>query len=225
MGVIRRWWLVGGHAVNLWSAYFLARGVGGLAEFLPFTSKDLDVVGTADLLNRLNQSPVGTIKRSEPRSPVIGRLEIPREDGNLLLIEVLHMVLGLNKKELGRAMEIRTHGLAARVLLPQLILKAKIENTARIPQEGRNDVKHVKMMILSVRAFIMETVEAQQSGQVSARGFVNLLEDTHVIISSPAALKAAKMWDFDFSKVLPLEELRATGDGKIGRWLEHRFPD
>lgn len=42
--------IVGGHAVNLWSMYFLSKGIAGLADFLPFTSKDLDLVGTMDLL-------------------------------------------------------------------------------------------------------------------------------------------------------------------------------
>jgi hypothetical protein len=42
--------IVGGHAVNLWSLYFLANGVAGLERYLPFTSKDLDLVGTMDLL-------------------------------------------------------------------------------------------------------------------------------------------------------------------------------
>lgn len=41
-----------------------------------------------------------------------------------------------------------------RVLIPQLVLKAKIENSVSIDQSGRNDVKHVDIMILCVRAFI-----------------------------------------------------------------------
>jgi hypothetical protein len=41
--------VVGGHAVNPWSAYFLASGVNELTEFIPFTSKDLDLVGTGGL--------------------------------------------------------------------------------------------------------------------------------------------------------------------------------
>jgi hypothetical protein len=38
--------IVGGHSVGLWSRYFLSRGVPELAEYLPFRSKDLDIVGT-----------------------------------------------------------------------------------------------------------------------------------------------------------------------------------
>jgi hypothetical protein len=37
--------VVGGHAVNLWSEYYLSKGVGKLATYMPFTSKDLDLVG------------------------------------------------------------------------------------------------------------------------------------------------------------------------------------
>jgi hypothetical protein len=126
--------VVGGHAVNLWSHYFLAGGVKELAKFLPFTSTDLDLVGAGGLLERLHNSLRGTITRSEPRSPVLGRLEIPRKGRGVLIIEVLHTVKGLDAKDLARTMEVRIEGLAAQVLLPHLILKAKIEYPAGRPQ-------------------------------------------------------------------------------------------
>lgn len=37
--------IVGGHAVNLWAMYFLSGGVDELADYQPFTSKDLDGMG------------------------------------------------------------------------------------------------------------------------------------------------------------------------------------
>ena len=40
--------IIGGHAVGLWARYFLSKGIAALAEFLPFRSKDLDLVGTVD---------------------------------------------------------------------------------------------------------------------------------------------------------------------------------
>jgi len=216
--------VVGGHAVNLWSGYYLDAGVGELAAFMPFTSKDLDLIGSAGLLDRLHILLKGTITRSEPRSPVLGRLEAPRKQGGVLTIEVLHTVKGLDAKDLARTMEVRIGGVAAQVLLPHLILKAKIENVVTIPQDGRSDLKHVRMMILCVRAFISELVGFLPSGRISERVVVNLLEETLGIISGSPAEKAAKMWHFDFSNVWPWEKLRETGDGKVARWLEHRFP-
>lgn len=47
--------IVGGHAVNLWSTYFLSKGAGRLVGFVPFMSKDLDLVGTMELLDRLQR--------------------------------------------------------------------------------------------------------------------------------------------------------------------------
>lgn len=80
--------VVGGHAASLWSLYFLSKGISELARYLPFTSKDLDLVGTMDLLERLQREMKGMLVMSPPRSPVLGRLEVLREDGGILRIEV-----------------------------------------------------------------------------------------------------------------------------------------
>jgi hypothetical protein len=102
--------VVGGHAAGLWSRYFLSRGVTELAEFLPFRSNDLDLVGVF-----------------------------------------------------------------ARIPLPHLMLKAKLANSALIKQDGRQDVKHTKMMLICVRAFILELLENHQGGLIGERPVVNLL--------------------------------------------------
>ncbi len=212
--------VVGGHAVNLWSDYFLRKGVMGLASYMPFTSKDLDLVGSVGLLERLHQSHKGKLTRSEPRSPVLGRIDIKRKGGGFLRVEVLHGVKGLSSKELTKTMELKIQGLVARVLLPHLILKAKIENTESISQEGRNDVKHVKMMILCVRAFIVEFAGFVTEGKVSESALVNLLEETREAIRGSRAEKASRLWGFDFSAIWPMVELEKVGGGKIvpGGW-------
>lgn len=217
--------VVGGHAVNLWCDYYLSKGVVELSMYVPFTSKDLDLLGSAGLLGRLHRSHQGKLTRSEPRSPVLGRLDIARKGGGTLRIDVLHMVKGLNRKDLARTMELKLEGLTALVLLPHLILKAKIENSIDLLQDDRNDVKHVRMMILCMKAFIMEFVGFVSSDKVSERALVNVLGETWEIVNSSQSVKASKLWGFDFSAVWPMEELIKAGDGKIARWLEHRFPE
>jgi hypothetical protein len=32
------------------------------------------------------------------------------------------------------------------------------------------------------------------------------------------------IWNFDFTRVWPVDELVSTGNAKISRWLQHRFP-
>jgi hypothetical protein len=216
--------VVGGHAVNLWSEYYLAKGVKELSGYVPFTSKDLDLVGSMGLLDRLHGSHKGVLTRSEPRSPVLGRLDVERDGGGFLRVEVLHMVKGLNAKDLARTMELGVEGVVARVLLPHLILKAKIENSESIPQEGRNDVKHVHMMILCVRAFIEEFAGFVREERVSERSLINLLEEILEIIKTGQAIKASERWGFDFAGLWPFDVLKSTGEGKLSRWVEHRFP-
>ena len=58
--------VVGGHTAGLWSRYFLSRGVTKLAEFLPFRSKDLDLVGTVGLLDELHRRFKGRLLRNPP---------------------------------------------------------------------------------------------------------------------------------------------------------------
>ena len=216
--------IVGGHAVNLWSMYFLANGVSGLERYLPFTSKDLDLVGTMDLLDRLHLRLKGKLTRSEPRSPVLGRLVIPSASGADLTVEVLHTVKGLDFKELGRTIDLQTSGVFGRVLIPQLVLKAKIENSVSIDQSGRNDVKHVNMMTLCVRAFIGDLAVQVGNGELGARTLVNLLGEVWEIVTQPQAVQATRMWGFDFSNVWPHPELASTGNDKVSRWLQHRLP-
>ncbi len=130
---------------------------------------------------------------------------------------------GLSFKELGRTMDLVVDDLKARVLLPHLVLKAKIENATDIDQEGRNDVKHVRMMILCMRALIVEFVCFVREGKLTERALVNVLEETFAIISSPKAEKAASLWGFDFRGIWPIEELKTSGSEKVARWLEHRL--
>ena len=111
-------------------------------------------------------------------------------------IEVLHMVNGLSTKDLSRTMELRIAGMAARVLLPHLILKAKIRNSVSIPQEGRNDVKHVRMILLCVHAFIGEFAGYVGEDSLSERALINLLEETLEIVTSEHALRSSGLWSF-----------------------------
>jgi hypothetical protein len=215
--------VVGGHAAGLWSRYFLSRGVTELAEFLPFRSKDLDLVGTVGLLDELHRRFKGRLLRSEPRSPVFGRLDIPQSGGGFLRVEVLHTVLGLDAKDMMRTVDIDVAGVVARVPLPHLMLKAKLANSALITQDGRQDVKHTKMMLICVRAFILELLDNHQRGLIGERPVVNLLEEIREVMSSPNAEKAANLWSIDFREVWPREELKASGGEKVVRWLEHRL--
>jgi hypothetical protein len=56
--------LVGGHAVNLWATVYRERVGRGLDKWLPLTSKDLDLVGTIDLLDAMKMNFGGDVRLS-----------------------------------------------------------------------------------------------------------------------------------------------------------------
>jgi hypothetical protein len=80
------------------------------------------------------------------------------------------------------------------------------------------------MMILGVRAFIAEISAQVAEGDFSERTLVNFLGEIWEIVTSSQARSATSMWNFDFTKVWPVDELASTGNAKISRWLQHRFP-
>ncbi len=213
--------VVGGHAVNLWALHFLKEGVSELEELQPFTSKDLDVIGTTKHLEALHLKLKGKIWRSEPRSPVIGRLELPFGEG-VRIVEVLHTVKGLHFGEIEKNVDLEWEGLTARVVLPHLMLKAKIANSVEIDQSERNDVRHVRAMIHCTRAFVLGLLAMIEDGTVTQREAVNLLEEIREVIGSDLARRAVALWGFDFSRVWPAE-LMVTKLEKLTRFVEHRL--
>jgi hypothetical protein len=215
--------LVGGHAVGFWSRHFLRKGQIELFPFLPFRSKDLDLLGDSVLLERLHHHFRGRLQFSEPRSPVFGRLEIPTRSGRVLRIEVLHTVHGLGPKDLQRTVDVEVDGIAARTLLPHIVLKAKLANAAKIPQDGRQDVKHTRMMLLCVRGFIEEVLQGVRDGSLVERAAVNLLEEIFEIVGSPVARQAAERWNLDLGSIWPLGILLHPASPKVARWAEHRL--
>jgi hypothetical protein len=60
--------IVGGHAVNLWAIVYRKRVGHGLDKWLPLTSKDLDLVGTIDLLDAMKKNFGGDVRLSGPRT-------------------------------------------------------------------------------------------------------------------------------------------------------------
>ncbi len=215
--------LVGGHAVNVWALFYFHRIEMELRQFLPFTSKDIDFYGEMQFLDRLVNSFGGSKSMSQPRGPVIGRVDL-EIDGVMRIVEVLHSVHGLSPKDLARssALVIEVGQCRARVLDPVSLLKAKIHNAADLKQEDRNDVRHVKIMILCVREFILDALDGARTGSFSQRNLVNILESVYQVISESQALKAQKLWSFDYHNVWPVKSLKASGLTKVINFLEHR---
>lgn len=139
--------LVGGHAVNLWALIYQQRIGQKLDQWLPLTSKDLDLFGTLALLEGMKERFGGEYRLSGPRSPVVGQLVV-KLAGVDRQIDVLREVFGLRRQELAKeadTLEIHSGGESHTVrVLPIIpLFQAKVANLAALDQTNRNDLKHV----------------------------------------------------------------------------------
>lgn len=216
--------IVGGHAVNFWALFYFHRIEAELRQFMPFTSKDLDFYGDSHLLESLRKRFGGVKRMSQPRGPVIGQVEL-EIDGAKRIVEVLHSVHGLSPKDLAKSSPpvLEVNQCKARVLDPVSLLKSKIHNAADFEQKERNDVRHVKIMLLCTREFILDALEEAMLGKLPQRNLVNLLQNVRAVISDPKAEKVSRSWSIPFPKVWPTRQLESCGLSKVDNFLKHHL--
>jgi len=220
--------LVGGHAVNLWALIYRERIGKDLEQWLPLTSKDLDLFGTLALLQGMKERFGGEYRLSGPRSPVVGQLVV-KLAGVDRQIDVLREVYGLRRKELAKeadTLEIHIGGEihTVRVLSIMPLFQAKVANLASLDQTNRNDLKHVHLMILVIREYLIEYIEALKMEAAHSRPVIIQLELALKIASSPDALKCTSSHGIDFSGIWPREPLIAAKDSRLQNFVKHRLP-
>jgi len=220
--------LVGGHAVNLWASFYSASIGSRLAKWLPLTSKDLDLFGTVSLLEALKDRFGGSFRLSGPRSPVVGQL-VTNLGGPELKVDVLRDVYGLRKSQLLAEaivieIEMAGHHFHCRVLPVIVLLEAKIANLANLDQSGRNDLKHVHLMLLVAEQFLSALVEAVDLEGADSRSVVNQLELARKVTATPEAQRCAKAYNLDFSTIWPRELLEQSQDSRLQNFVKHRLP-
>ena len=145
--------IVGGQAVSIWADRYLAVEPE-LHQYLPFTSKDLDLLGDLHDLHQLAKV-TGFKMVTAPQKvliPSTGFLEMPRQDAQPVKIEILKRVYGITNQEAqDTALMVEKDGVRYRVLHPIMLLKAKVETAVHLPQDKpgmeRQDARHLKMTI------------------------------------------------------------------------------
>src|SRR5256884_1633491 len=170
--------VVGGHAVNYWAKLYLPREPR-LRSHLPFTSKDLDVIGSE--ANALRVAQTLGWQYSPPvvgGGPLQGIVSSPATD-RPLTVEFLLEIKSVPEqilRDFVRQNTFQPEGserlMLVRVLDPVLLLHGKIRNAVDIeqdlPERPRQDVKHVAMLSLCVPHFL-EDVRAQVSDEATRK--------------------------------------------------------
>lgn len=199
-----------------------------IRAFEPFTSKDCDVIGDKSLLHNLSRIS-GLAARfysfGQP-SFCIGYLyskSKPEEP----IVEVLRGVNGLSQKELrdGESL-LDFEGHVYRILAPIPLLKAKIANVHYLPQENRNDVRHLQMLVICTRAYLSEMLkqaEENETDQELHRTLKRSLKRLNVTIGSTEALAVSQKYKINFRQCFPYDKLKASNLASVKNFCAHQL--
>jgi hypothetical protein len=220
--------IVGGQAVNFWAEAFEGEEPE-LRAYRPFTSADLD-------LHRLTARAQDTLrvasKSVETQRHPFGKaftivshtFLIQARTGRLLRVDHLKMVTGLRPAEVKRGtMTIEFGGVKIWILNPIACLKAKLHNLSVLDQQGRQDEKHVRILISCIRAFLRRLIrEAGSDG--NSRPALNGLQQLLLLTSRAKTRRTACDYKFDLAQSAPMPELVASAHPKIANFVSKRLP-
>lgn len=196
--------LVGGQAANFWAHHYGAR-VPELRLLEPFTSQDADFFGTIQDAKAAGETLGLRVRVSsiEAPDPVAGYLT-PGIRGSTGRVEFLHWVMNLSESEIrSSAVKGEWKGANVRVLLPPHLLQSKTACLAYLPQAGRQDEKHVRLLLPCTRCFLEDTALRVKAGSLSERGCINTLKHLFALSSSNAARSASRKYSIQWSVMTP----------------------
>jgi hypothetical protein len=220
--------IVGGQAVNFWAEVF-EEEEPELQKYRPFTSADLDLHRPDLSAQRLLRARAGNVEAE--RDPfgkaftiVSHTFLIQGKEGRVSAVDDLKTVPGLQPDEVKKGtLVVEFSGVRLRVLNPIACLKAKLHNVGAIDQRGRQDEKHVRILIPCARAFLRRlVVEAHSSG--NCRPALNALQQLLLWTSDRETIKVARAHGFALLQTVPLADLTRSHHPKLVNFVAKRLP-
>jgi hypothetical protein len=215
--------VVGGQAVNLWAIHYEER----TRDLAPFVSRDADVLGDRETLALLGRRAGSKpqVFPLKPPSNEIGVVMAKDAAGAPLLIEVLRYVRGATNEELRDPVyefAIGRGGTRVRVPGPIALLQAKIANLAELPQAGRQDARHILILLRVLPGYLGDLRESAAQAKLAERKLVEYLEKLLKILASKRGRKACTDVAVEPREVFA--GLNPKGLPKLKRFLEERLP-
>lgn len=212
--------LIGGQAVNLWARHY-EEDLPAWRDLHPFTSRDLDYHGglaDARLAMKVLRAG-GRLNTASDPSPNAGVLTVPMPDGRELVVDILTGVFGVSATEVERtAVELSgtraLSGLTLRVIHPLLLLEAKTAALRGLNQDGRQDAKHLRILVLALRKWLRDRLNVP-------RRALRAVERLAGCAGSPDGVNAFAQ-GIDLVQIFPWDEMR-TLDG-YATFFERRAP-
>ena len=208
--------LVGGQAVNYWAEHYLAVEPA-LKKHVPFTSGDIDFRGNREdvrhIAGQLELPAVFPDMVSMTALAGAIPFKIGKEPSN---IEIVRLIPGVPAMTVdAMAIDAELSGQQIRVLDPISLLLCKVNLALTVPQEKRQDIEHLKILIFCVRGFLRDALQTVESGNAPAKGWLGAVNKLAKLAKSTQGRKAAGKFEIRWSEILPLPEISKAKNDKI----------
>ena len=218
----RPYLLIGGQAVNYWAERY-ADTDPHLGKLRPFTSQDIDFKGNRADVQRIARQ-LG-LNPSYPRKVEMTSLSgfISFQIGGLKSnIEIVRRIPGI--PETGTpAIQAEWEWETIRVLDPVSLLACKLELAATVPQEQRQDIKHLRILLHSVRAFLDELLQQVEMDNLPARDWLRVANQVLKQTTSHRARRIASEHRIRWTEILPHTAIAKSHNEKIKRFRENQL--
>jgi len=213
--------IVGGQAINLWSETY-QKDEDPWVSLRPFTSRDLDALGSAAALLECSRQVQGQALFPQPGENTVntGKLTVVI-GGQEVDVDFLSEVKGLNNQEIRQtAKVIAWNELHLRLLHPILCVESKTVNLMRIQQEPeeRQDKKHLRLALANAREFLAEQTPNPATHPVLLRWAQRLRS----LANDQLGLEAAQTHRIDYQTAIPASLWRNDA-GLLGQFIAREW--
>jgi len=137
-------------------------------------------------------------------------------------IEIVRRIPGISATGTP-AIQAEWNGKTIRVLDPISLLACKLELTATVSQEKRQDVAHLKILVPCVRAFLNELLQQVEIARLSSKDWLKVVNQVLKLTTDHRARKIADKHQINWQEILPLTAIGRSQDGKIRRFKEQQL--
>ncbi len=216
--------ILGGQAVQLLGEVFV-EVEPELRDLLPCWTNDLDFLGSRALVSQIAKTTglraVVTDPFAKTDSPLSGAIDLGGRHVHVLFT-LRHAKISTSQLR-ATALLVTYDGRRYRVIHPLLLVKEKTRLLHTVNQRERNDLQHVKILLLCVRGHLRSRIEEAGVDPKKGRVFVNLLHEVGYFARSRDAVFVSREFGIDWEHILPLNAIYASKNPKIITFREKEF--
>lgn len=223
----------GGQAVNFWAEYYSSYGTEcDLSGLKPFTSEDCDLCVSPAAWEYLKLKEKKHLQvGNSPADGQLGILRIGKEP--VLEIDLLGHVFGFSTrdpKELKKLQARAVKMAGIYVLDPVCLFRSKAACLCGLPQGGRQDEKHFRIMCEILPDYLLEMFslvreEPSSKNEISERAMISELKLILKYCKLTVVKESLAKINAEVNSILPVEAFKESGFAKVAMFAERSLCD